>query len=70
LFRAAVETVIESGRGSVNHLRKSLEVGTRTARELIDRLEREGVVGGPAGSRPRAVLLTRDEWLDREREDV
>ena len=38
----------------------------RRAARLIDIMEELGVVGGYEGSKPRQVLMTKQEWYERK----
>ena len=62
LFDQAVETIIESGRGSVSLLQRRLAVGYSRASRLIEMMADAGVIGAYKGSVAREVLMTADEW--------
>ena len=58
LFLAAVQAVIEAGRGSVSLLQRKLRVGYSRASRLVDQLESAGVLGpDQGGSQGREVLI-------------
>jgi S-DNA-T family DNA segregation ATPase FtsK/SpoIIIE len=42
-------------------LQRRLSVGYGRAAKIIDRLEEMGVVGPPDGTKPRQVLMSREE---------
>lgn len=66
----AIEYVIEAGQASTSSLQRRLKLGYGRAARLIDTMEKMGVVGGYEGSKPRQVLMTRQEWYERKmRED-
>jgi len=65
LYEAAVEVVIREGRGSVSLLQRVLGVGYGRGARLIDFMAEDGVVGQYAGSQAREVLLTMDQWAQR-----
>jgi S-DNA-T family DNA segregation ATPase FtsK/SpoIIIE len=65
LYEAAVEVVIREGRGSVSLLQRALGVGYGRGARLIDFMAEDGVVGQYAGSQAREVLITMDQWADR-----
>lgn len=60
----AIDFVIEQGRASTSLLQRHLGVGYGRAARLIDTMEKMGVVGGFEGSKPRQVLMTRQEWYE------
>ena len=65
MYEAAVEVVIREGRGSVSLLQRALGVGYGRGARLIDFMAEDGVVGQYAGSQAREVLLTMDQWAER-----
>ncbi len=64
LLRKAAEIVVEEGYGSVSRLQRRLSVGHARAGKLMDALEAMGIVGPPRGSKPREVLVTKDQLKD------
>ncbi|OEH85882.1 hypothetical protein BHU72_03665 [Desulfuribacillus stibiiarsenatis] len=62
LYPQAVELILEVGQASVSFLQRKLKVGYARAARLIDSMEENGVVGPFEGSKPRDVLLTKDEY--------
>ena len=63
----AIEVVIDAGKASTSYLQLKLKLGYGRAARLIDAMERMGVVGKSVGSsKPREVLMTREEWLERK----
>lgn len=62
----AIEYVIEAGQASTSSLQRRLKLGYGRAARLIDTMEKMGVVGGYEGSKPRQVLMTRQEWYERK----
>lgn len=63
-FEAAVELVLEKEKASVSMLQRQFRIGYNRAARLMDDLERRGIVGPEEGSKPRKVLITREEWED------
>ena len=63
LYREAVRIVCELGKASTSVLQRRLRLGYGRAARILDRMQREGIIGPPDGSRPRPVLR-RPEWLD------
>jgi S-DNA-T family DNA segregation ATPase FtsK/SpoIIIE len=57
LLPQAVETVRDAGRASASLLQRKLRIGYARAARLIDLMEEQGIIGGPAdGGRAREVL--------------
>jgi len=61
LYDQALELVVNTGKASTSSLQRRLRVGYSRAARLIDMLEQNGVVSPLDGSRPRTVLITREE---------
>lgn len=59
LFDRAVQEVIESGKCSVTYLQRRLGVGYPRAANLVDQMEREGIVTPPDSSNRRTILARR-----------
>jgi S-DNA-T family DNA segregation ATPase FtsK/SpoIIIE len=57
LYDQAVRIVAEMGQASTSMVQRKLRIGYNRAARLIERMEREGIVGPPDGSRPRKVLI-------------
>jgi S-DNA-T family DNA segregation ATPase FtsK/SpoIIIE len=65
LFNEAVEVVLDSKQASVSMLQRRLKLGYSRAARIVDQMEEQGIVGPFEGSKPRAVLMSRDEWAAR-----
>ncbi|MCS7314347.1 MAG: DNA translocase FtsK [Bryobacterales bacterium] len=63
LYRDAVRIVCELGKASTSTLQRRLRLGYGRAARILDRMQREGIIGPPDGAKPRPVLR-RPEWLD------
>ncbi len=62
----AIETVVNDGQASVSYIQRKFRVGYSRAARIIDQLEERGIVGGHEGSKPRKVLISKEE-LDEMR---
>lgn len=63
LYDEAVRLVIETNQASVSILQRRMRLGYTRAARLIDMMEQNGVVGPYVGSKPRDILVDREEWL-------
>ena len=61
LLFAAADLAVDSGKIATSMLQRRLSVGYGRAAKIIDRLEEMGVVGPPDGTKPRRVLMTREQ---------
>jgi S-DNA-T family DNA segregation ATPase FtsK/SpoIIIE len=57
LYKKAVQIVAESQKASVSYLQRQLRVGYNSAARLIERMEKEGLVGQPDHVGRREVLI-------------
>lgn len=62
LLAQAVQILIESGHASISMLQRRLHIGYARAARLIDIMEKRGIVGGYEGSKPRAILMTMEQY--------
>ena len=58
----AVEVILETGQASVSMLQRRLKLGYARAARIVDEMEEKGIVGPFQGSKPRAILITKDQW--------
>lgn len=63
-FADAVSCVIEAGQASTSLLQRRLKLGYSRAARLMDEMEQRGIIGPFEGSKPRAVLISRERWLE------
>ncbi|MFH1678172.1 MAG: DNA translocase FtsK [Candidatus Omnitrophota bacterium] len=63
LFDEAARMIMETGQASVSILQRRMRLGYTRAARLIDAMEEEGLVGPFEGSKPRRILIDREEWL-------
>lgn len=61
----AIKCIIDAGQASTSLLQRRLKVGYARAGRMIDDMEQMGIVGPYQGSKPREVLITYNEWLER-----
>ncbi len=59
-YDEAVRLVIESRQASISMIQRRLRVGYNRAARMIERMEKDGVVGPADGARPRDVLVGRE----------
>ncbi len=58
-YDAAVQIVTETRQASISMLQRRMRVGYNRAARMIERMEREGVVGPSDGIKPREVLAQK-----------
>ena len=62
MLPAAVDVILETGQASVSMLQRRLKLGYARAARIVDEMEEKGIVGPYAGSKPRSILITKDQW--------
>ena len=60
----AVEIVIDAGQASISMLQRKMRVGYARAGRLIDEMCRRGIVSEADGSKPRTVLITKEQFYN------
>jgi S-DNA-T family DNA segregation ATPase FtsK/SpoIIIE len=63
LYEQAVRVIMESNQASVSILQRRMRLGYTRAARIIDMMEQDGLVGSFEGSKPRKILVDRQEWL-------
>ena len=71
IINKAIEVVIDAGQASTSLLQRKLKLGYARAARIIDELEGMGIISGFEGSKPRNVLISREQWYEKKlRSDV
>jgi len=66
LYDEAVKIVVDMGKASTSVLQRRLRIGYGRAASLLDSMERDGIIGPPDGTKPRTVLVNRDDYLSQQ----
>ena len=64
LLPRAIELVVESGQASVSLIQRKFRVGYARAARIVDQMEARGIVGGYEGSKPRQILISKQQWQE------
>ena len=62
MLPAAVDVILETGQASVSMLQRRLKLGYARAARIVDEMEERGIVGPFMGSKPRTILVTKEQW--------
>ena len=65
MFNQCVECVIDAGQASASLLQRKCRLGYARAARIMDEMEQKGLIGPSEGAKPRAVLISRQQWLER-----
>ena len=66
LLPQAVDVILETNQASVSLLQRRLKLGYSRAARLVDQMEEIGVVGPFQGSKPREILITKQQWQEMQ----
>ena len=69
MLPAAVDVILETGQASVSMLQRRLKLGYARAARIVDEMEEKGIVGPFQGSKPRSILITKEQWEARKNGD-
>ncbi len=64
LLPRAIEIAVETGKISASHLQRRLKVGFSRASRMIDQMQERGIISPPDGSKPREVLISKEDYLE------
>ncbi|WP_049962648.1 DNA translocase FtsK [Ruminococcus sp. HUN007] len=65
LIEKAIDIIFELGQASTSSLQRKLKLGYARAARIMDELEELGVIGPSEGSKPRRILMTKSDWVER-----
>lgn len=64
LLPQVVNMVIEQGMASTSLIQRKFKLGYARAARILDQMELSGIVGPFEGSKPRKILVTKQEWQE------
>lgn len=64
LLDEAIKIVVESGQASASYIQRRLRIGFNRAARIVEQLEEREVIGRKDGSKPRQVLISKEELED------
>ena len=64
LLMEAIDVVMDCGQASVSMLQRRLKLGYSRAARIVDQMEERGIVGPFEGSKPRQILISKDDWRE------
>ncbi|MFA6514538.1 MAG: DNA translocase FtsK 4TM domain-containing protein [Patescibacteria group bacterium] len=62
LFEEAKEIIVKAGKASTSMLQRRLSIGYGRAAKILDMLEEGGIIGPSNGSKPREVMISREQY--------
>ncbi len=70
LFFQAVEMVLDNGQASVAMFQRRFKIGYQRAARLIDQMEERRIIGPYEGTKPRQVLISRQEFYEMRMNEI
>lgn len=64
LYNEIVDYVIQAGKVSASLIQRKYRLGYNRAARIIDLLEERGIIGPPNGSKPREVLIKKENSVE------
>ncbi len=64
LLNEVIDLVVSMGSASASMLQRRFKIGYSRAGRIVDQMEARGIISGYEGSKPRQVLITKDEWQE------
>ncbi|MBQ2695852.1 MAG: DNA translocase FtsK [Clostridia bacterium] len=64
LLPRAIEIAVDTGKISASYLQRRLKIGFSRAARIVDQMEERGWIGPQDGSKPREVLLSKEDYLE------
>ncbi|WBW50686.1 DNA translocase FtsK [Peptoniphilus equinus] len=61
LFADAIKYILTDDQASISFLQRKLKVGYSRAARIVDQLEESGIIGPHEGSKPRKLLMSKEE---------
>ena len=65
LVEKAIEIILEYQAASTSFIQRKLSVGYARGARIIDEIEQMGIIGPSQGAKPREILITKEQWLER-----
>ena len=62
MLPAAVDVILDTKQASVSMLQRRLKLGYARAARIVDEMEEMGIVGPFQGSKPRSIMITKEQW--------
>lgn len=62
----AIEVIVENQTASTSFLQRKLKLGYARAARIMDELEEMGIISAGDGAKPRQILMSHAQWLERK----
>lgn len=69
LLSEVINVVVEYGQASTSFIQRKFRIGFNRASRIMDQLEERGIISEKDGSRPRQVLVSRQQLMEDGSDD-
>lgn len=69
LLNEVINAVVEYGQASTSFIQRKFRIGFNRASRIMDQLEERGIISEKDGSRPRQILITRQQLSDENNDE-
>jgi DNA segregation ATPase FtsK/SpoIIIE, S-DNA-T family len=69
LLNEVINVVVEYGQASTSFIQRKFRIGFNRASRIMDQLEERGIISEKDGSRPRQILITRQQLSDENNDE-
>ena len=70
LLPQAIELVVSCGQASVSLIQRRFKVGYARAGRIVDQMAERGIISGFEGSKPRRVLISKEQWEEMKMSEM
>lgn len=64
MIEEAIDVIMDCRQASTSMLQRRLKLGYSRAARIIDQIEERGIIGSFEGSKPRQILISREDWQE------
>ena len=64
MIEEAIDVIMDCRQASTSMLQRRLKLGYSRAARIIDQIEERGIIGPFEGSKPRQILISKEEWQE------
>ncbi|MDR0920480.1 MAG: DNA translocase FtsK [Oscillospiraceae bacterium] len=65
IMEKVIKIAVDNGQLSTSMIQRKLKLGYNRAARIVDELEEQGIVGPVDGAKPRRVLITPQQYMER-----
>lgn len=70
LLMDGIDVAVQLGEISTSLIQRKFKVGYSRAAYIIDQMEERGIISGYQGSKPRGVLISKEQWKEMKKDNL